>query len=72
MVSPASTKPSPLTSIGVAACLVSDSDTGFAVLVIVQATRSPTPSVTVAELPAAPLGSDGSVDPFRVQLHDSS
>src|SRR5450755_1335127 len=72
MVSPASMMPSLLTSVDVPACLTSDKRADFAVLVIVQFTKSPTASVTDADAPAAPEGNELSVAPFLVQDHDGS
>jgi hypothetical protein len=47
--------------------LTSDKRAEFAVLVIVQFTKSPTASVTDADAPAAPEGNELSVAPFLVQ-----
>ena len=71
IVSPASVRPLPFTSVGTPACFCSATLTGLDVFVIVQSTKSPMPSVTVAEGPMSPDGSAGSETPFRVHDHDS-
>ena len=71
IVSPASVRPLPFTSVGTPASFCSAMPTGSDVFVIVQSTKSPMPSVTVAEGPMSPDGSSGSEAPFRVHDHDS-
>jgi len=71
IVSPASVRPLPFTSVGTSAFFCRTIRTGSDVFVIVQSTKSPMPSVTVAERPMSPDGSAGSEAPFRVHDHDS-
>ena len=71
IVSPASVRPLPFTSVGTPASFCSARPTGSDVFVIVQSTKSPIPSVTVAEGPMSPDGRTGSETPFRVHDHDA-